>query len=522
MSSSIPRSAPSYGGTAAVAAAVAAAVVGGCGGGSGLSYAPGSERRADGGADVAARPAEPPAPRASADSEDYTDYGVRPFVAADRDRLSTFSIDVDTGSYTIARRKLREGLLPPAAAVRVEEFVNYFRQDYPDPDDGAFAVVSEAAPSPFRADRTAVRIGLQGRRVDEESRRRANLVFLVDVSGSMQSPDKIGLVKRSLRILVENLRPDDTVAICTYAGRVATVLEPTPVEDRAAILAALDGLEAGGSTAMASGLLNAYGLARRLAGPGASTRVLVCSDGDANVGASSHREILDLIADYRGRGITLGAVGFGMGNYKDTMMEQLADRGDGSYAYIDGVAEARRLFGEELTASLETIARDVKVQVAFDPERVARYRLLGYENRAIHDDAFRDDEVDAGEVGAGHTVTAVYEVELVAGSTGPLGEVRLRYADAAAFGGEPAVHERACPLPASVRPSFAAASPRFRLTVCAAEFAEILRESPHSETRLVDLLPLVEESLGARYDERDHELLELVRRAAGLDRGGAK
>jgi Ca-activated chloride channel homolog len=444
--------------------------------------------------------------------EEYTDYGVRPFVEASQDNLSTFSIDVDTGSYTVTRRKLREGYLPPVAAVRVEEFVNYFRQDYPNPEQGPFAVVSEAAPSPFRPGRVLLRVGLQGRRVDHASRRRANLVFLVDTSGSMSSADKLGLLKESLSVLVRNLREDDRVAICTYAGSVSMVLPPTPASEQRRILAALAGLRSGGSTAMGSGIELAYRLAAQEAGSGVSSRVIVCSDGDANVGPTSHDQILELIEDHRDAGITLGTVGFGMGNYRDTLMEQLADRGDGSYAYVDSLFEANRLFGEDLVSSLETIARDTKLQVEFDPERVARYRLIGYENRAILDEDFRDDDVDAGEVGAGHTVTALYELELVAGGAGRLGQVRLRYEDPE-LSGRPATEELHA-LTGQVAGSFEGASQRFRFVACAAEFAEVLRDSPHVDTQLSTLIRLVERTMSPSYDDREQDFLDMVRRAA--------
>ncbi|HBP17408.1 MAG TPA: VWA domain-containing protein [Planctomycetes bacterium] len=449
--------------------------------------------------------------------EGYVDYGVRPFVNAATDPRSTFSIDVDTGSYTIARRKLREGQLPPPAAVRAEEFVNYFRQDYPDAAPGrSFAVVSEAAASPFRPGKTILRVGLQGRRLHAATRRRANLVFLVDTSGSMQSPDKLGLVKRSLALLVDHLRPDDRVSICTYAGSVRKVLDPTPASERGTILRALARLHAGGSTAMGSGIQLAYQLASAQAGPEVNTRVLVCSDGDANVGPRSHHQILDLIAGYQQRGITLGTIGFGMGNYKDTMMEQLANKGNGSYAYVDGMEEARRLFAEELIENLEVIARDVKLQVVFDPARVRRYRLIGYENRAIADRDFRNDAVDAGEVGAGHRVTALYELELVPGGEGVLGAVHLRY--------KPGVRRSAADERAREESyaltreagSFAAASQRFRFTACVGELAEVLRKSHHVQTSLPELVALIERSLDRRHDDREHDLLDLAQRAAFL------
>ncbi len=452
-----------------------------------------------------------------ASREQFTDYGVRPFVDASEDNLSTFSIDVDTGSYTIARRLLREGTLPPTSSVRVEEFVNFFRQHYEGPQEGAFVVHSEASASPFRAGRVLLRVGLQGRRLDHKTRKPANLVFLIDTSGSMQSRDKLGLLKRSLSVLVENLSPQDRVSICTYAGSVRKILDPTSAAERGTILRALSRLRAGGSTAMASGIDLAYRLAQAQAGPGVTTRVIVCSDGDANVGASSHEEILKLIHARREAGISLGTVGFGMGNYKDTMMEQLANRGNGSYAYVDTIEEANRIFGEDLVSNLETIARDVKLQVAFDPARVRRYRLLGYENRAIHDDDFRRDEVDAGEVGAGHSVTALYELELVEGSAGALGEVRLRHKPGERLS---AADERASEarfaLASEVASRFTKASQRFRFVSCVAEFAEVLRKSPHTRTRLQELAELTESSLDPQHDDREHEFLRMIQRAAFL------
>jgi len=448
----------------------------------------------------------------TANSEDYTDYGVRGFVDPVQDPHSTFSVDVDTGSYTIARRKLREGMLPPPAAVRVEEFVNYFRQGYPDPAPGeAFGITAQAMPSPWRPGKTLLRVGLQTKRIDHSQRKPANLVFLVDVSGSMSSPDKLGLIKQSLGILTRSLRPDDTVAISTYAGSVETVLAPTPVAEREEILDALDDLEAGGSTAMGSGIALAYSLASERAGPGANTRVIVCSDGDANVGATHHDQLLETIRGYRGKGITLGTVGFGMGNYRDTLMEQLADAGDGSYAYVDGLSEARRLFSEDLISSLELVARDAKIQVEFDPARVARYRLIGYENRAILDQDFRNQRVDAGEVGAGHAVTALYELELH-DALGDLGVVRVRYQPPE--GGEAIEQEQ--PIPGELLAPETAPK-RLHFVAAVAEFAERLRNSPHVETPWPTLLAACESSLSSPSDAREHELLDLVRRAARID-----
>ena len=461
-----------------------------------------------------------PAPReeASHAREEYVDHGVRPFVTTGADPLSTFSVDVDTGSYTVTRRKLREGTLPPPVAVRAEEFVNYFRPGVPAPLDDDFTLHADAAASPFR-ERTLLRVVLRSRVATGATRKPANLVFLVDTSGSMRSSDKLPLVVRSLRYLTERLRDDDRVAVCTYAGDVDVVLPPTWGGEKESIVDALESLEAGGSTAMGSGIDLAYELAARMARPGTNTRVIVCSDGDANVGPTSHAEILRLIARHERAGITLGTVGFGMGNYRDGLMEQLADEGDGSYAYVDSDAEARRLFQEDLVQSLELVARDAKVQVAFDPARVARYRLIGYENRALLDEQFQDDQVDAGEVGAGHSVTALYELELVPGSAGPFGEVRIRWRSAEPLEGEPA-RELVRSLPAIAAPGFERASRGFRVQACAAELAEVLRRSPHVATRPADLLPHLEAALDRHADEREQELLDLIGRAAALSRAG--
>ena len=350
-------------------------------------------------------------------SEGYENYGVNPFLDPRQDPLSTFSIDVDTGSYTIARRKLREGGLPPAASVRVEEFVNYFDYSYPTPDGQVpFAVAMEAAPSPFEPDTTLLRVGIQGQTIDQEDRKPIHLVFLVDTSGSMQSADKIGLLKKSLKLLVNNLHEDDTVAIATYAGWTEKVLEPTSAEDTGRIFDALDRLEANGSTAMSSGLQLAYDMAYEQLDDDSVTRVIVLSDGDANVGASSHEEILRQIGDRAREGVTLSTIGFGMGNYKDTTMEQLANKGDGNYYYIDTLEQAEKVFEEDLLGTLFVIAKDVKIQVEFDPKEVESYRLVGYENRDVADKDFRNDAVDAGEIGAGHRVTALYEVKLRSGA----------------------------------------------------------------------------------------------------------
>ncbi|MEZ4460800.1 MAG: von Willebrand factor type A domain-containing protein [bacterium] len=361
--------------------------------------------------------------------EKYAHYKTNAFTDPTVDRFSTFAIDVDTGSYTIARRKLNDGALPPSDSVRVEEFVNYFKYGYAAPSSSPVAVHLEAAPSPFSGDPNTkvLRVGVQAQRVEKAGRKPIHLTFLVDVSGSMSSPDKLGLAKRSLAYLVDNLREEDTVAIATYAGRVAEILRPTSAGSREKILAALETLQSGGSTAMDDGLALAYTLAEKQVSPGHVSRVIVLSDGDANVGRTGHDEILKRIESHVAKGVTLSTIGFGMGNYKDEMMEQLANKGNGNYYYIDDMKEAKRIFGEQLDGTLQVVAKDVKIQVEFDETLVSAYRLIGYENRDIADKDFRNDKVDAGEMGAGHTVTALYEVKLKSSEPASFATVRVRH-----------------------------------------------------------------------------------------------
>jgi Ca-activated chloride channel homolog len=464
--------------------------------------------------------APPPAVVPESNTEDYTDYGVNGFTLTEQDGLSTFAVDVDTAAYTITRKKLREGYLPPTAAVRVEEFVNYFPYEYRQPDDGEpFTVDVEAAPSPWSPRNHLVRIGVQGKDVRFDTRRPVNLTFLVDVSGSMQSRDKIGLLKDTLKMLTEELEDGDTVSLVTYAGNTRVVLEPTPISQRADILRALDGLTAGGSTAMGAGIELAYGLAERNLRPGSVNRVIVCSDGDANVGIRSHEQLSSYIAGYAKKGITLTTLGFGNGNYKDTMMERLANDGDGNYYYIDSLQESRRLFVDKLSGTLEVIAKDVKIQVDWNADAVIAYRLVGYENRDVADRDFRNDAVDAGEIGAGHQVTAIYEVALKDDPTGGLGTVRIRNK---APGPDSPATERAYALPVSaVHASLGETSRQFRIQVAATAFAEILRGSPHlQEFSLRRTAALAREAARAEYPE-DAELVELVERAAQLKGEGA-
>ncbi len=458
---------------------------------------------------VAHLPAEPLA----ANTEAYRDPGVNPFTRTAEDRLSTFSIDVDTASYTLARRKLLEGLTPPREAVRVEEFLNYFRYSYPEPQGTPLAVHLDAAPSPFTPGRHLLRVGVQGKRLGLSERKPAHLTFLVDVSGSMQSPDRLPLAKRSLRMLVDNLRDGDTVALVTYAGGVKLALPPTGMEHKALIHSAIEDLTAGGSTAMASGIQLAYQQAMKTLDGDSVSRVIILSDGDANVGPASHEEILKLIRGYVKEGVTVTTVGFGMGNYKDTLMEQFADQGNGNHYYVDSLLAARRIFQEQLGGTLEVIAQDVKLQVEFDPAQVARYRLVGYENRDIADRDFRDDRVDAGEIGAGHTVTALYELELKPGAGEGLATVRVR---AKRPRGETA-SERAYSFPASaLASSFAEASGDLRFATAVMGAAELLRRSPHAERWSFDQVLKIARGATPPGNAEREEFVTLLERARSL------
>jgi Ca-activated chloride channel family protein len=450
-----------------------------------------------------------------ANTESYTDYGINDLVLTERDRYSTFSIDVDTASYSIARRKLQSGQLPPTASVRVEEFVNYFPYEYTPPTgDAPFSVNMEAAPNPFQPGHHIMRFGVQGQLPDDAGRKTVHLTFLVDTSGSMNSSDKLGLVKQSLRYLVGNLRPGDTVALATYAGNVRKVLDPTAASELDVINSAIEALSAGGGTAMSSGVDVAYAMADAAFVRGHENRVIVLSDGDATIGRASHEQILRQIEGYADKGVTLSTIGVGMGNYQDTLMEQLADQGDGNYFYIDTFAEAEKVFGEDLAGTLQVIARDVKIQVEFNPDAVMGYRLIGYENRDIADRDFRNDAVDAGEIGAGHRVTALYDVVLRDGyrdADGGLATVRIRNKRP---GADSAAVEWDTVFPARlVRRELAEASADFRLAYGAACFAELLRGSPYTaEISYSDLL----EMLNHRDQPLDSGLMDLIAVAGRL------
>ena len=333
------------------------------------------------------------------------------FVAVGANPLSTFGIDVDRASYSNVRRFIHSGQLPPADAVRIEELINYFTYDLPNPEGpDPFSVQTEVGPAPWNPMHRLVRIGIQGRRIDTEDLPPSNLVFLVDVSGSMQPANKLPLLKSALRMLVNQIRPQDRVAIVVYAGAAGLVLDPTSGEDKATILEALSRLEVGGSTAGGAGLRLAYDVARRHHMEGGNNRVILATDGDFNVGPSSDSEMIRLIEERRDEGTFLTVLGFGTGNLQDAKMEQIADHGNGNFAYIDSAQEARKVLVSEFGGTLYTIAKDVKLQVEFNPAHVQAYRLIGYENRMLAAADFNDDLKDSGDLGAGHTVTALYEI----------------------------------------------------------------------------------------------------------------
>lgn len=345
------------------------------------------------------------------DRENYAIIHDNPFYATANAPLSTFSIDVDRASYSNIRRFINQGQKPPKDAVRIEEMINYFEYDYPQPtDDKPFSINTEVAECKWNSKHKVLMIGLQGKKMDMEKIPPANLVFLLDVSGSMNEPDKLPLLISSLKLLTNNLREEDKVSIVVYAGAAGLVLPATSGSNKAKINKALEKLEAGGSTAGGEGIILAYKIAKENYIKNGNNRIILATDGDFNVGASSDRAMEDLITEKRKEGIFLTCLGFGSGNYQDSKMETLADKGNGNYAYIDNIQEARKTLVTEMGGTLFTIAKDVKLQIEFNPTKVKAYRLIGYENRMLNTEDFKDDKKDAGELGAGHTVTALYEI----------------------------------------------------------------------------------------------------------------
>jgi Ca-activated chloride channel homolog len=344
-------------------------------------------------------------------NESYSNISENIFKTPLKDPLSTFSIDVDKASYSNVRRMINNGEKVPNDAVKIEEMINYFNYNYAQPvDEHPFAIHSETAVCPWNEEHVLVKIGLQGKTIEMENLPASNLVFLIDVSGSMQDVNKLPLLKSAFKLLVNQLREKDKVAIVVYAGAAGVVLEPTSGDQKEKIISALDQLQAGGSTAGAAGIQLAYQLAEKHFKEKGNNRVILATDGDFNVGTSSDSDLEKLIEEKRKSGVFLTVLGFGMGNYKDSKLETLADKGNGNHAYIDNMQEAQKVLGTEFGGTLFTIAKDVKIQVEFNPNKVQAYRLIGYENRLLNDEDFVDDTIDAGEIGSGHTVTALYEI----------------------------------------------------------------------------------------------------------------
>jgi Ca-activated chloride channel family protein len=426
--------------------------------------------------------------------------------------LSTFSVDVDAASYGNIRRFITGSQLPPVDAVRIEELINYFEYDYPDPrGQHPFSITTEVAECPWNPTNKLVHIGLQGERVAVEDLPPTNIVFLLDVSGSMNQPNKLPLLKASFRMLVDNLREEDRVAIVVYAGAAGLVLPSTSGAHKDRILCAIERLQAGGSTAGGAGIRLAYSVAQQNFIEDGNNRIILATDGDFNVGMSSDGDMVRLIEDKRRSGVFLTVLGFGQGNLKDSKMEKIADKGNGHYAYIDNIVEAKKVLINELGATLLTIAKDVKLQVEFNPARVSSYRLIGYENRVLQDRDFDDDTKDAGELGAGHSVTALYEIKLADRED----HVKdLKYSDrrvrdeawrsrellTVSFRYKPPAENRSRLLSAVVKDRntrFVDASENFRFSAAVAEFGMILRDSPHKgDATMADVIAMARHARG--------------------------
>ncbi len=479
-------------------------------------------------------------PRPSYNTEEYARIEENAFLATKHHPLSTFSIDVDAASYSNVRRFLNNGQQPPKDAVRIEEMVNYFKYDYPQPQGpDPFAVVTELSTCPWNSDNQLLHVALQGKNIPTDHLPPANLVFLIDVSGSMAEPDKLPLVIAGFKLLVNQLRPQDKVALTVYAGAAGLVLPPTPGNQKEVILTALDKVEAGGSTAGGEGIKLAYQVAQENFLKEGNNRVILATDGDFNVGVSSTSELERLIEEKRATGVYLTVLGFGTGNIKDSRMEKLADKGNGNYAYVDNIQEARKVFVSEFGGTLFTIAKDVKLQLEFNPAHVKAYRLIGYENRHLNDEDFKNDKKDAGDLGSGHTVTALYEI-IPAQSKKPrpeIGEVdELRYQSVKAnpatnFAGELLTLKLRYKAPDGntskllqkvVSPESAAlnqTSNNFRFAAAVAGFGMLLRDSEHKgKSSYANVITLAENAKGEDAEGYRAEFIRLVKAAELLRR----
>src|SRR6266545_3082524 len=471
----------------------------------------------------------------------YDHIGENPFLDAKDNPLSTFSIDVDTASYSNVRRFINEGSLPPKDAVRVEEMINYFTYDYAEPSDGRpFAVHLDVASCPWETSHRLVRIGLKGKEIATDKRGPSNLVFLLDVSGSMMPPERLPLVKQAMRLLVEKLRENDRVAIVVYAGASGLALPSTTGDHKEQILEALENLQAGGSTNGAEGIQLAYKIAADNFIKGGVNRVILATDGDFNVGVTNQGDLIRLIEDKAKSGVFLSVLGVGTDNLKDSTMQKLADKGNGNHAYLDSLDEARKVLVQQMNGTLVTIAKDVKIQVEFNPARVASYRLIGYEKRMLRKEDFNNDKVDAGEIGAGHTVTALYEVVPVGAASNPAASVPpvdpLKYSASSATstsssdemltvklrykkpdGDKSELIERAV---TDSNAAFERASPDFKFAAAVAEFGMILRDSEHKGNgTLGTVLEWAQEGKGTDANGYRAGFIDLVRKAEALRKG---
>ncbi len=438
-------------------------------------------------------------------SPSYAPIKERGFIETKEEHVATFAIDVDRASYANLRRHVNDGMLPPPDAIRIEEMVNYFTYDYPQPkDDAPFSVTTEVAGCPWNPKHRLLRVGVQGRNLDQWRMAPNNLVFLIDVSGSMQEPRKLPLLKDAFKVLVDELRAEDRISIVVYAGSAGLVLPATSGADKDTINAAIRKLEAGGSTAGGAGIELAYKVAKEQFMEQGNNRVILATDGDFNVGVSSTDELQKLIEEKRDSGIFLSVLGVGAHIFNDAGMETLADKGNGNYSYLDSLQEAEKVFRHELTGTLVTIAKDVKVQLEFDPSVVTSYRQIGYENRALNAKDFEDDKKDAGELGAGHSVTALFEIATT--RSGRIGELRLRYKDPR--GATSTAIEAA--LVDEGKGVFDA-SPDLQFAAAVAELGMLLRDSPHKGDATFDeVLRLARVSTGVDLDGRRQEFVQLA------------
>lgn len=466
--------------------------------------------------------------RADFNTEEYSKINDNEFKDAQKDPLSTFSIDVDKASYSNARRFITGGQLPPADAVRVEEFINYFPYSYPQPKGpDPFSISTQYLECPWNSAHNLIHIGIQGKELKMDKAAPSNLVFLLDVSGSMEDANKLPLLKSGLTLLIDQMRPEDKVSIVVYAGAAGVVLPPTSGNHKERIIDALEKLSAGGSTAGGEGIILAYKLAKESFITNGNNRVILATDGDFNVGASSDGELVRLIEKQRESGVFLTVLGFGSGNYKDSKMEQLADKGNGNYAYIDNLLEAKKVMVKEMGGTLFTIAKDVKIQIEFNPSKVKAYRLVGYENRLLNKEDFNDDKKDAGELGAGHNVTAIYEI-IPAGSAELLASVdslkyqkvipqvksnsndvmtiKFRYKDP-----NGTTSKLITEILEDKKDSFISASEDCRFALAVAEFGMILRDSQFKgESNYKSVLKIAKASKGTDDDGYRAEFIRLV------------